>query len=350
MVTETLTAPNSHYLLSAGLSQKIDRRTIDEMDIDGFSLMEVAGSSAAKHLLKHYPNLGHGVYLCGKGNNAGDALVVARYLLQHNIQATVVFVSGTDDLSDDNDKNLSLLKNFVANNQLTILQSWDDFEPPTNFDFLVDGLLGTGLNSDVRSDYAKAVDWTNKQDVPVFSMDIPTGLHADSGQVMGTVIKAEQTFAFGGRKLGFYLGNGPQKTGQVSYCELPFPNQYKKECSTFLLDQEWVSIKSAKPGRHKYESGVLYIIAGSEGLTGAAIMAAQSAWAEGLGAVILICPRGILSIYEQTLPSIIKKPVGTHKDLFFKKEHVDQVLTIVNEKEGNVLLGPGLGRNDSTVT
>ncbi len=348
MVTETLEAPYSHYLFDAQLSQKIDQRTIEEMHIDSFSLMEIAGSSAAKHLLEHHPNLSHGVYLCGKGNNAGDALVIARYLLQHNIQSTVIFVSGTDDLSDDTDKNLTLLKNFDTDNQLTVIEDWDSFNT-SDFDFIVDGLLGTGLNSDVRGDYAKAVNWANEQHAPAFSMDIPTGLHADSGHVMGCAIEADHTFAFGGRKLGFYLGDGPELTGQISYCELPFPNQYKKECLTYLLD-EWISMESPAPGQHKYDSGVLYIIAGSEGLTGAAIMAAQSTWAEGLGAVILICPRGVLSIYEQTLPSIIKKPVGAHENLFFRKEHVDEALAIVNEKEGNVLLGPGLGRDDSTVT
>ena len=350
MMKETLDAPYSHYLLDANLSQNIDRRTINEMGIDGFTLMEVAGSSAAKHLLKHSPNLSHGVYLCGKGNNAGDALVAGRYLLQHDIKATIVFVSGVDDLSDDTDKNLALLKSFDTHKHLNIHESWDSFTPTDDFDFMVDGLLGTGLSSDVHGDYAKAVQWANQQDTSVFAMDIPTGLHADSGQLMGCAIKANHTFAFGGRKLGFHIGDGPNLTGQISYCELPFPNHYKNACSTFLMDEQWISIKAPKPGKHKYDSGVLYIIAGSEGLTGAAIMAARSAWAEDLGAVILICPRGLLSIYEQTLPSIIKKPVGTRNDLFFAEKHAENVLKIVKEKKGKVLFGPGLGRKETTVT
>lgn len=102
-------------------------------------------------------------------------------------------------------------------------------------------------------------------------------------------------------------------------------------------------------GQHKYDSGVLYIIAGSEGLTGAAIMAAQSAWAEEIGAVILVCPRALLPIYEHTLPSIIKKPVGNREDYFLKEEHTSEVLAITQEKNGTVLLGPGLGRKETTV-
>ncbi|WP_440999672.1 NAD(P)H-hydrate dehydratase [Fodinibius sp. SL11] len=349
MVKETLDAPYSHYLLDADLSQKIDRRTIEEMEIDGFTLMEIAGSSAAKTILQKN-NFNSGIFLCGKGNNAGDALVLARYLIQHDIDVTVIFLSGSNDLSPDAQKNLTLLKKFNHKNHLTFFDSWAQFNSPNQFDFIIDGLLGTGLTSDVRGDYINAVEWANKQDQPVISMDIPTGIHADSGKIMGTAITATSTFTFGGRKLGLYLEDGPEKAGTIHYCELPFPNKFKEDCNTYLLDDNWVKTESPTPGPHKYNSGVLYIIAGSEGLTGAAIMAAQSAWAEGLGAVILICPKGILPIYEQTLPPIIKKPVGSRDDFFFKEAHANQVLEILSEKEGALLLGPGLGREQSTVT
>lgn len=349
MVTSSLNAPVDYYLLNAELSRETDRRTIDEMDIDGFTLMEIAGSSAAKKILKGEKKLTHGIFLCGKGNNGGDALVIARYLLQHNIKGTVVFLSGTDDLSPDAEKNYELLQKFDSQNNISIAESWDDFYPPSDFDFIVDGMLGTGLDSDVRGDYIKAVEWVNDQTVTIFAIDIPTGLHTDSGKIMGCAVKADQTFTFGGHKQGFYLNDGPSLTGAVEYCELPFPNKFKESCSTFLLDESWIDIEPPAPGKHKYDSGILYIIAGSEGLTGAAIMAAQSAWAEGLGAVILICPRAILPVFEQSLPSVIKKPVGNRDDYFFKKEHAEEVLEIITEKEGTTLLGPGLGRKESTV-
>lgn len=348
MVTEPFEVPYSHYLFDAKLSQEIDQRTIQEIGINGFTLMEIAGSSAAKILLERH-QLNHGVYLCGKGNNAGDALVVARYLLQHNIDATIIFLSGIDDLSPDTQKNLSLLQKFDSGDKLNIFENWSDFNPPEEFNFIIDGMLGTGLTNDVRGDYSQAVKWANNQQYPIFAMDIPTGLHADSGETLGVSIEAFTTFSFGGRKVGFYLNDGPTNTGSIFNCELPFPNKFKDQCNTYLLDESWLSISSPKPGKHKYASGVLYIIAGSEGLTGAAIMAAKSAWVEGLGAVILICPRGTLSIYEQTLPSIIKKPVGNRDDYFFKEDHAEETTEILSQKEGALLLGPGIGRDPSTV-
>lgn len=349
MEYKLLNTPYPYFLLDAKLSQRIDERTINEMGIDGFTLMEIAGSSAAKELLSRDFKLSHGVYLCGKGNNGGDALVVARYLVQHDISATVVFLSGINDLSKDAGKNLELLKQISDDSQLSVCTGWDEFDGQSGFDFIIDGMLGTGLDSEVRKDYASAVEWANQQSVPIFSMDIPTGLHADTGQSLGATIKASLTFAFGGHKLGYYLNDGPDQTGQIHYCELPFPNSYKDECKNYLIDSSWIGKPSRTTGEHKYDSGVLYIIAGSEGLTGAGILTAKSAWAEGLGAVILVCPRGILPVYEQNLPAIIKKPVGSREDYFFKAAHISSVLDIVQEKPGTVLLGPGLGRQDETV-
>lgn len=349
MMDKMFKAPYSHCLLNARLSRYIDKKTINDIGIDGFTLMEVAGSSAAKILLSGHFELNHGIYLCGKGNNAGDALVVARYLVQNDISATIVFISGTEDLSPSADKNLQLLKKFAGDEQLLIHSGWNEFDAQTEFNFIVDGMLGTGLDSEVRKDYAAAVEWANKQSSPTFSMDIPTGLHSDTGDKMGVVISADQTFAFGGYKLGYFLESGPDATGNVHYCELPFPNTLKKECNDFLIDPSWVGKPDRKPGRHKYERGLLYIIAGSEGLTGAGIMTAQSAWAEGLGAVVLICPHGILPPFEKNLPSVIKKPVGSRNDYCFKEEHQKAVSEIVEEKPGVVLLGPGLGRDPETI-
>lgn len=343
--------PHAYYICTAEESRQMDTDTIEEFGIDGFTLMEIAGSSAAGHLLDGLPAGSHGLYLCGKGNNAGDAVVVARYLAQHGHKATLIFLSGTDDLSSDTSHNLSLLEKIAqppAADAITIRTGWSEFDGSGDYDFVVDGMLGTGLTSALRGDYASATEWANRSGLPVFAIDIPTGLHADTGRVMGKAVRAYKTFTFGARKQGFYLDEGYECTGEILFCDLPFPN-YLKNCNTYLLDEAWVHRNPHAPARHKYEAGVLYLVAGSEGLTGAAVMAARSAWAEGVGAVILICPRGILPIYENTLPQIIKKPVGKKEDVFFKKGHLDEVLTTIGEREGDVIFGPGIGRESSTL-
>ena len=349
-----LTAPPSFYISTSKESQDIDALTISDFGIESFTLMEVAGYSAVRDLLARLKPASHGLFFCGKGNNAGDALVVARYLVQHGFSITLVFISGDGDLSEDTHKNYVLLQRVneadSATGNLAFITSWQDFDPHTDADFIVDGMLGTGLDSDVRGDYNNAIAWSNESSLPVYAMDIPTGLHGDSGKVMGNSITADLTYSFGTLKQGLYLNDGPGKAGEIIYCELPFPNHLKEICSAYLLDESYVQAEPGSAPRHKYEAGVLYVIAGSEGLTGAAMLAAQSAWAEGIGAVILVCPHGNLPIYEKALPQIIKKPIGKRNDYFFKSDHTEEVLNVLGEKKGKVLVGPGLGRDSSTVT
>lgn len=350
-----LAAPHSFYISTSGESRDIDAKTINNFGIESFTLMEVAGYSAAQNLLGRLEPGSHGLFFCGKGNNAGDSLVVARYLLQRGFDITLVFISGVNDLSDDTRKNYQLLQQIEEadtgeNGNLSFLNSWSDFDCHTRANFIVDGMLGTGLDSEVRGDYNSAIDWINNSGLPVYAMDIPTGLHGDNGMIMGKSVNAELTFSFGTLKQGFYLNDGPAKCGEIIYCELPFPNHLKDICSSFLLDESYVQADPDRSPRHKYEAGVLYVIAGSEGLTGAAMLAAQSAWAEGIGAVILVCPHGILSIYEKALPQIIKKPIGNRGDYFFKEEHAEEVISILKGKKGKVLMGPGLGRESGTVS
>lgn len=341
-----LNIPHPYYLCSAEQSRFMDEKTISEFGIDGFTLMEIAGTRAADFIQSNVSTGSHGIFFCGKGNNAGDALVVARLLSQQDFDITLCFLSGTDSLSPDTQKNLDLLNKL--DNEIEII-SWDNFTPKA-WDFIVDGMLGTGLNSEVRTPYSKAIEWINKQEVPIFSLDIPTGLHADSGRILGIAVQADFTLSFGALKSGFYLNGGFDCTGEVILCELSFPNKYKQP-TAHLIDRSWVDANSPslKKTKHKYDGGVLYIIAGSEGLTGAGILAAKSAWSAGLGAVVLITPKGLLEIYEKQLVQIIKKPVGKQDDVFFNESHVGEVQDILNEKPGKLLIGPGLGRQQETI-
>lgn len=341
-----LNVPYPYYLCSAEQCRRMDERTINEFGIDGFTLMEIAGTRAADFILSR-TTPGAALFLCGKGNNAGDALVVARILSEKRYSVTVCFVTGEENLSPHTRKNLELLRKLDGDICFIDKEVLEDF---SEYDFIVDGLLGTGLNSEVREPMASVIQNVNNSDTIVFSMDLPSGLHADSGRILGTAVQSNFTLSFGSLKTGFYLNQGFEYSGEIILCELPFPNQYR-EASAYLIDETWAQkIHEHKPQRlHKYDGGVVYIIAGSAGLTGAAILAAKSAWSVGVGAVILITPRGLMEIYEKNLPQIIKKPVGTKEDEAFTVSHAGEVLNILQEKPGKVLIGPGLGREQDTL-
>lgn len=339
--------PHQYQLFTAESSRELDRRTIQDFGIDGFTLMEIAGTRAADFILSYIDKGDKGLICCGRGNNAGDALVVARILVEHGVHIDLHWVDGVDALSPDTEKNYQLLKKLHSGLIQEILLDQKDIN---QYSFIVDGMLGTGLNSDVQSPYKEVIETINESTATIFAMDIPTGLHADNGVIMGTAVQADFTLAFGSLKIGYYQNSAYEVCGDIIFCELPFPSTLKNS-SDFLLDENWVNnlTTDKKPRLHKYDGGVVYVLAGSEGLTGAAILASLSAWNTGVGAVVLITPKGLLSAYEEHLVHIIKKPVGDNSDTRFHIKHLDEVMRILNEKPGVLLIGPGLGREAQTL-
>ncbi|REL24694.1 NAD(P)H-hydrate dehydratase [Rhodohalobacter sp. SW132] len=348
----SLKSPDNRFLrlCTAEQSRQLDHDTIQTFGLNGNLLMEIAGLKASEFIRQTVGNNRHGVYVCGKGNNAGDAFVIARYLAdspKHRI--TICLISGDQQLSDDAEKNLSLLRKlsdhsshitFTGNLSSDLLQ---------DADYIVDGMIGTGLKSELREPLHSAVKSINSSDTLTFSLDIPTGLNCNTGQILGESVQADHTITFGTNKIGFYLGSGPERCGNIHFAELPFPEHHRNHSAVLIHSNIKPELQTGPlPASHKYEKGTVHIIAGSEGMTGAAIMSARSAWKAGAGAVILYCPKGLLHIYEQTLPEIIKVPLGSEHHMFFKPEHVPAVKNRISEKPGPVLAGPGIGRSEET--
>ncbi len=354
VLTETMSAlptyPKSCRLNSVDETRELDRSTIDDFGIDGFTLMEIAGGGAASAIREMQRNEKTGLYLCGKGNNAGDALVVARYLCNNaGHKADVCFLFGDEDLSTDTAHNLGLLKTLQKNGVSVRFIDRFPIDRLYSYNYIVDGILGTGLNSDLRTPLPDVIREVNESGITVYAMDVPTGLNADTGEVYNTCLKAKHTFTFGTNKTGFYLGKSPEYIGTVHFIELPFP-EYLNTGTTFLLNEDLYN--SYPPVRrkasHKYRDGCVHIIAGSEGLTGAAIMTARSAWKTGAGSVILYSPGKLLTVYERTLHQIIKKPVGSDHDIFFKPADAKTVTETLKSKPGTLIAGPGIGTASET--
>jgi len=353
-----LEQPNNRFLrlTTREQSRNLDQSTIGEFGIDSITLMEIAGKQAAETIQKHVGEEASGVFVCGKGNNAGDAFVAARYLSEtagHSV--TLMLTSGSDSFSDDAQRNYDLLKKLSDHGSDIHFKFDIDIDIDTDalewgtFNYAVDGMIGTGLTSEVRKPMADFVDKLNDAGLPIFAMDIPTGLNCDTGEILGTCIHAHHTITFGTNKVGFYLADGPSVTGDLTLADLPFPN-YLREHKAVLIDTPLTEEFSRHQpvADHKYDKGTVHIVAGSEGMTGAAIMAARSAWNAGAGAVILYSPKGLLPIYEQVLPEIIKIPVGNSDDVHFTNRHTAAILKKIAEKPGSVLIGPGLGLAAST--
>lgn len=352
-----------HRVFRASEIRKLDEATIRETGIPADVLMEVAGFQAARQIMGRQNGEKRGLIVCGKGNNAGDALVVARYLARNGYHLTLFFAGGKDGLSPDAAANYERLKKSVpdfgilngdsSNSDHGVIIETGSLSAVDHrdLDFAVDGLFGTGLNKEIRGPYRDAIAFLNNLDRPVYAMDIPSGLDADTGEVYGVVVEAAVTCTFGGYKHGFYTPEGFRCCGEIILCELPFPvHRYPSEKTTLIHPGLTPVPKMGKnTGRHKYERGIVYIIGGSPGLTGAPVLSARSAWQSGPGAVVVITPEGLLPVFEKNLTEQVKKPVGTADDVTFGSSHTGPVLDIIHEKPGVVLLGPGIGRNNETV-
>ncbi len=339
--------PHRYHITSTEQNRRMDSKTIHEFGIDGFTLMEIAGTRAADYIMQHSETGSKVLLVCGKGNNAGDAFVVGRILSQQGYKCSYFLCFGDENLSTDAQKNYELL--LKLDSDLPIIAELSELNTK-NYVVIVDGIFGTGLSSEVRSPIDEVIDLINSSTSTVFALDIPSGLSSDTGRIMGTAVLAHHTLSFGALKAGSFLNEGKEICGEVVLCDLPFPNKYREHAG-YLIDEDWVELNSIlkQQREHKYADGMLYIIAGSEGLTGAAILAAKSAWAQELGAVTVITPKALLDIYEKTLIQIIKKPVGNSSDTHFTNKHLDDVLEILQQKKGTILIGPGLGRELETL-
>jgi len=361
-----------HLLLAtADQSRETDRLTIESLGIPGDTLMEIAGNRSADVISSDFPTGSTVLFVCGKGNNAGDALVAARLLLNDGYQVIIYPVMGTDGLSVDAERNRKRLLH-IAGEMGTEIPFWDRWKNPQPADVIVDGIFGTGLKSAVRQPVSDVITRINESGKPVYALDIPSGLNCDTGDVQGIAVNAVKTLQFGLRKLGCYLGDGPSQSGDRLLLPLPFPDIYMQDITVRLLDEAGDPKQLLKPARpagiepstetfgthsagshirqlHKYNNGVVHVIGGSPGLTGAPLYAARAAWSAGMGAVTLIHPAKWLHTMDVQAPELIKKPIGSDTRSHFTENDADEVLSLISEKKGIVVLGPGIGREDQTM-
>jgi len=343
--------PSSNQLYSGAASRLADEQTIQSFGIDGFTLMEIAATRGADYILTHFPTHQKLLVIAGKGNNAGDALAISRILVAHGYASDIYFVLGDENLSSDTQQNLSIIKKLQEISPETAPKVVSELHPE-KYDLILDGLFGTGLQNDIKGHPAEIIKQINQSGIPIISMDIPSGLHADLGKIMGVAVHATVTLLFGTRKLGCYLGDGSLVSGERVLCELPFPENFLEQEYPVRLLNETTEIQLpvvSKP-KHKYEAGVVYVIGGSPGLTGAAILAAKAAWSTGCGAVTVCTPCGLSPAYDAHLVEQTRLLCGSESDTVFKPSHADFLLNEISKRPGVVVIGPGLGRSNDTIS
>jgi len=272
------------YLVTAGEMQEMDRQTIESYGLPGRVLMENAGLGATRILLRQFKGLINkkvGI-VAGRGNNGGDGFVMARYLSQKGVSVTVYLLAEKTVVKGDAAENL----NILAPLDISVIEMPDQksfSKHKTSMlhqDIWIDAILGTGLKSDVKGYFRKIIEFINSLKKPVFAVDIPSGLNADTGRPCGICIQAHTTATFAFAKTGHLIFPGATYTGNLEIVDIGIPNYIAKsvEPGQFLLTSELVraALQKRSPEAHKGNAGHLLIIAGSTGKTGAAAMTALS--------------------------------------------------------------------------
>jgi NAD(P)H-hydrate epimerase len=335
--------------------QTLDRRTITESHVPSSVLMERAGEGIVRHLEEYCgPVRGKTItILCGKGNNGGDGLVVARLLHRRRARIHVLLLTAITDLSHDTAVMYRKLVRVAGRAVIVRFRSADQARPLlTSSDILVDALLGTGLSSVVTGIYGEAIELINRAGKPVVAVDIPSGLHADTGAILGRAIRATLTVTCGLPKLGLYIGAGIDQAGAIRIVDIGIPPAYVEAIGsrTLLLTSESVfqCLPERAPSAHKGIFGHAGIIAGSVGKTGAAALAARAALRIGAGLVTVATPSSVNEVLEAKLLEAMTMPLPETKARTLARSGLDRVLTFIQARTA-IAIGPGLSTHHETV-
>ena len=336
---------------SAAEIQNIDRIAIEEYGMPGMMLMEFAGVQVLKVLLKKFDLTSKRVLiLCGKGNNGGDGLVIGRHLFRLKVPTTIFLLGKRELLKGDALLNSELLYKL----SIPVIELVDESHLPIIFEFIdksdiiIDAIFGTGLNTPLKGIPAQIISIVNESNKNVISIDIPTGINASTGQIMGAdAIRARMTVTMGLPKLGLLLYPGAGYTGEISVADIGFPVNLLEtdtiKCRLASCEELSGWIPQRPQDAHKGTSGKVVVIAGSKGYTGAAALTCESALRTGAGLVTLAIPDSLNAIMEEKLTETITHP---YPDLKTEKS-IKDVLALLEELikgADAVAIGPGIGR------
>ncbi|MBI3603512.1 MAG: NAD(P)H-hydrate dehydratase [Nitrospirae bacterium] len=342
-------------IITAAQMQALDRRAMTEARIPSLTLMDRAGAGVVEAMAQAFgPLRGKTVTVfCGKGNNGGDGLVVARLLKRQRVRVQVLLMTKATDLAGDA---TIMYRRFTKAAGAATLHNAPSSEQTRTLlgksHLIVDALLGTGLSASVTGPYRTAIEAINASDLPVIAVDLPSGIRADTGAVMGTAVRAALTVTVALPKLGLYVGPGIDHAGDIRIVDIGIPRSFANEVPSriTLMTIEDVRrlIPRRTPSSHKGTYGHAGIIAGSVGKTGAAALAAKAALRIGAGLVTVATPSSVNDTLEAKLLEAMTAPMPETKARTLARSGLDRLLTFINARSA-VAIGPGLTTHPETV-
>ncbi len=239
----------------------LDRVAIEQLGIEGFELMTRAAHATLAVLATQWPEARRIAIYCGAGNNAGDGYVLARLAGQAGLEARVIAVGDPETLRGDAAQ--AWTESVAAG---VAIERWPAVPEDFAADVVVDALLGTGLARDLDARYAAAVRHINSASAPVYAIDVPSGLDADTGLPRGDAVHADLTITFVGLKQGLYLGRAPDYCGLVAFSDLGIPAEAAEGFAPVMqrlgLPDLQAALPRRRPSANKGAHGRLLLVGG----------------------------------------------------------------------------------------
>jgi NAD(P)H-hydrate epimerase len=318
---------------TAAQVRALDSHAIDDLQIPSYTLMTRAGEAALGALRSCWPSAQRIAVVCGPGNNGGDGYVLARLAREQRLEVVAVGLHEPARLQGDARR---AYDDFLAAGGT--VSSWHA-DCLRGMDVIVDAIFGVGLSRPVDGITAEAIAAINHSDARVLALDIPSGLHADTGEILGAAVHAERTVTFLGLKLGFYLGEGPNCVGVVMFDALELPAQALAHVEATALRIDEPEVAELLPLRrrtaHKGQQGSVLVIGGNIGMPGAARMAGEAALRAGAGLVTI-------ATRNENVAAI----VGARPELMCRGVNNAEELTALIARADVLALGPGLGQDE----
>lgn len=326
--------PQNLYLASQ--VGELDRTAIERFGIPGETLMERAGRAAFRELRRRWPNARRLLVCCGGGNNGGDGYVVARLARQAGLQVRLLGLREPGALRGS--------AQWAARTWLEAGGEYEAYAPGTELDatradVVVDAVLGTGLSREVGGSARELVEAINTTGTAVLAVDIPSGLSADSGRIMGTAVHADLTVTFIGLKRGLLTGDAPDCTGALRFDDLAVPAEVygtSEPSARRVGRNELARLLPPRPRTaHKGRHGHVLVAGGGPGMPGAVRMAGEAALRTGAGLVSIATAPEHAGSVSMGRPELMCHGVGGRA-----------ALTALLERATVIAAGPGLGRSD----
>ncbi len=338
-------------LFTSAQMKELDQKTGRDYSVPSLLLMEHAGYETAQIIREKLTPHQKILVLCGQGNNGGDGLAASRFLKDWGFDVRVFLFGDSDRLKGDALVQHEILKKlgiplfFLPDGKLQFHDFLDEA------DLVIDALFGIGLKRPIQGELEAFVRTLNESGKSVVSVDLPSGIDADTGKVLGTAVKADITVTFGAPKVGLYLYPGREYAGDIKVAYIGIPDQLLSDsfCSAQTIEKKevlsWIPVW--KPDLHKGEKGKVMIIGGSRGLSGAPVLSAAAALSSGSGLVYLAVPDGIRNLIEHKLTDAVKIGLPQTSSWVLGKISFSETMTWF-EKVRALGIGPGLGRASET--